>query len=154
MKLSELPHRDPAWAYIELNDGSLVAIPKYAIEELQAENEQLKKDLEHARSYKHTIKMRNRNLQAENKRLEGEVNRLEANEEHLADEQVIILDERDNLLKENAKLKCLALHAMSELFGYKTLFFKKKKLRTKYGQFANKFYEAHRKAKKELMEGK
>lgn len=38
-------------------------------EELQAEIKQLKKDLEHARSYKHTIKMRNRNLQAENERL-------------------------------------------------------------------------------------
>lgn len=52
------------------------------------------------------------------------------------------------------KLKCLALHAMSEYFGYKTLFSNKKKLRTKYGQFANKFYEAYRKAKKELREEK
>lgn len=30
MKISELPHRYPAWAYIELNDGSLVAMPKNA----------------------------------------------------------------------------------------------------------------------------
>lgn len=39
------------------------------IKELEAENGQLKKDLEHARSYKHTIKMRNRNLQAANEAL-------------------------------------------------------------------------------------
>lgn len=98
--------------------------PSY--EELQAENEQLKVDLEHARSYKHTIKMRNRNLQAENERLKAE----------------------------NATLKCLALHVMSEYFGYKMWFSNKKKLRARYGQFANKFYFAYRKAKMELREGK
>ena len=76
MKISELPHLDPAWAYIELNDGSLVAVPKNAAEELEAENSQLKKDLEHARSYKHTIKMRNRNLQYENERLKAFCNEL------------------------------------------------------------------------------
>lgn len=43
------------------------------VEELEAENEQLKKDLEHARSYKHTMKMRNRNLQTENERLKAEL---------------------------------------------------------------------------------
>ena len=44
-------------------------------------------------------------LREENERLEREVNRLEATEELLADEQVKILDERDELRKENAKLK-------------------------------------------------
>lgn len=46
------------------------------IEESQAENEQLKKDLEHARSYKRRIKMRSRNLQAENERLQADNERL------------------------------------------------------------------------------
>ena len=59
-------------------------------------------------------------------------------------------EEIEELRNENARLKCLALHAMSEYFGYKALFSKKKKLRTKYGQFANKFYEVHRKAKAKL----
>lgn len=49
------------------------------IAELQDENERLKKDLEHARSYKHTIKMRNRNLQAENEKLKGELQQTATN---------------------------------------------------------------------------
>lgn len=49
------------------------------IEELQAENSQLKKDLEHARSYKHTIKMRNRNLHTENENLKAELKDLRYN---------------------------------------------------------------------------
>lgn len=43
------------------------------VEELEAENERLKAELEHARSYKHTIKMRNRNLKTENERLKSAI---------------------------------------------------------------------------------
>ena len=46
MKISELPHIDPLWGYLELKDGSLVALPKQAIKELQAENERLKGELQ------------------------------------------------------------------------------------------------------------
>lgn len=113
------------------------------IEESQAENEQLKKDLEHARSYKRRIKMRSRNLQAENERLKGEVRkwkrdsaitsamfRLVVQGKECTSTKVLEDAERvENLEKENAKLKrelqqsatncnklkCLALHGM---FGY------------------------------------
>lgn len=84
------------------------------IEESQAENEQLKKDLEHARSYKRRIKMRSRNLQAENERLKGE------NAKHRDDKLVTELEKRIdelekaliandnhwlNVYKENIELK-------------------------------------------------
>lgn len=103
---------------------------------------------------------------AENERLKGEVRkwkrdsaitsamfRLVVQGKECTSTKVLEDAERvENLEKENAKLKCLALHAMSELFGYKTLFSNKKRLRTKYGQFANKFYEAYRNAKAELKD--
>lgn len=103
---------------------------------------------------------------AENERLKGEVRkwkrdsaitsamfRLVVQGKECTSTKVLEDAERvENLEKENAKLKCLALHAMSELFGYKKLFSNKKRLRTKYGQFANKFYEAYRKAKAELKD--
>lgn len=124
-------------------------------EELQAENSQLKKDLEHARSYKHTIKMRNRNLQTENERLKAEnlkhredrmtmslkynevLNDLNDENEKLKGELEMEhddcinakkceveyhkayekeLDENVTLRKENARLKCLALHLFSRYF--------------------------------------
>lgn len=72
MKISELPHIDPLWGYLELKDGSLVALPKQAIKELQAENEQLKKDLEHARSFKNVMKTENQKLKSENEKLKVE----------------------------------------------------------------------------------
>lgn len=126
MKISELPHRDPAWAYIELNDGSLVAMPKKAVEELEAENSQLKKDLEHARSYKHTIKMRNRNLHTENERLK----------------------------EENAKLKCLSLHAMKMYFLLRSsqcVDVDNLGQALRLMNVAVKYDKAYRKAKKELQ---
>lgn len=117
---------------------------------------------------------------AENERLKGEIRkwkrdsaitsamfRLVVQGKECTSTKVLEDAERvENLEKENAKLKrelqqsatkcnklkCLALHAMSELFGYKTLLSNKKRLRTKYGQFANKFYEAYRKAKAELKD--
>lgn len=101
-------------------------------------------------------------LQAENEWLKGENAMLNEEREKLKETirqcDSFTLDFYKGLCKrlakENAKLECLALHAMSEYFGYKTLFSKKKKLRTKYGQFANKFHFAYLKAKKELKEGK
>lgn len=75
---------------------SLRLVDEY--QKLQAENEQLKKDLEHSRSYKHRIKMRSRNLQAENERLKAELKQTKAQD------QVVI----NGLRKENRK----TLHAL------------------------------------------
>lgn len=129
------------------------------IKKLEAENERLKKDLEHARSYKHTIKMRNRNLQAENERLERELKQMEVQD------QVVF----DGLRKENAKLKCLALHSMSEYcFAKGTIIctnleftkqsinedrkmIHKVNIRDRWGEY---FAESYRKMNKALMEGK
>lgn len=72
------------------------------IKELESENSQLKKDLEHARSYKHTIKMRNRNLHTENERLKAE------NLKHREDKMTMSLKYNEvlnNLNDENEKLK-------------------------------------------------
>ena len=158
MKISELPHRDPAWAYIELNDGSLVAMPKKATEELQDETERLKKELERVEA---NNELQGKSLEAHSERItkfRKENERLKAEKEELKDScsyQVYgdMCKEREKLLKENAKLRCLALHAMSQYYGYKSLFSSRKKThRIKYGQFSNKFYEAYRKAKKELKE--
>lgn len=110
------------------------------------------------------VEKENERLKVDNERLKGEVRkwkrdsaitsamfRLVVQGKECTSTKVLEDAERvENLEKENAKLKCLALHAMSELFGYKTLFSNKKRLRTKYGHFENKFYEAYRKAKAEL----
>lgn len=126
------------------------------IKELEAENEQLKKDLEHARSYKHTIKMRNRNLQVENERLKGELEMEHDDcsnakkcevEYHKAYEKE--LDENVILRKENAKLKCLALHLFSNYFF--DCYWNSKGLDpNRYLHLHEKYEDAYRKAKKEL----
>lgn len=107
------------------------------IVDLQAENKQLKADLEHARSYKHTIKMRNRNLQDENERLKSEL--------------------QQSVTKCN-KLKCLALHAMIGYGKYKVRTcdydYKHGIMYERWCDFTDKVVEAYRKAKKELKEGK
>ena len=157
MKISELQHRDPAWAYIELNDGSLVAMPKKVTEELREETERLKSiigDEEYMQGLK-GLADNNLKLREENERLKKELERVEGNNEL----QCKSLEAHSELItkfrKENERLKCLALHAMSQYYGYKSLFSSRKKThRIKYGQFSNKFYEAYRKAKKELREGK
>lgn len=136
------------------------------IKELEAENKQLKKDLEHARSYKHTIKMRNRNLHTENERLKGEKEELK----NSCSYQVYgdMCKEREKLRKENAKLSCLALHLFinHSYHEYKDwgrirdgLPESKIKARSvrnadRWCRINKRCYEAYRKAKKALMEGK
>lgn len=101
------------------------------IAELEAEQKQLKADLEKARSYKHVIKMNNRNLTTEKKRLKKEI----------------------------AKLKCLALHLFSELGFYATDWYsgydeRKTRWASKWWKIHLKCGEAYRKAKKALREEK
>lgn len=110
-----------------------------------------------------TITATNQALREENERLKAEVKRLENNEEFLANEQVKILDERDNLRKETAKMKCLALHGM---FGYACAKMNVlvEKPDYKYGsgkihkdfsrwhRLCRLWLKAHRKAKAELKE--
>lgn len=122
------------------------------IKELEAENKQLKKDLEHALSHKHTIKMWNRNLHTENEKLKGELRQSATN---------------------CNKLKCLALHLMSDFLwlknrwiwyfidsttGRQILSEDERKSRLNKARRIQKhalFYlEAYRKSKKKLMEGK
>lgn len=141
MKVVEYEYEGSDWGYIELNDGTLVQLPKDAIEELEAEQKQIKADLEKARSYKHVIKMNNRNLTTANERLKKEI----------------------------AKLKCLALHLLREYcFAQGTIIhtelelteppieedmkmIHKINIRDRWGEY---FAEAYRKAKKELRERK
>lgn len=84
-------------------------------------------------------------LEAENERLKGE------NDEILNHCYDGVYEENDRLEKENAKLKCLALHGMSEYFFV---------LRddpyhgTEYYNLFFKYSDAYRNAKKELKEGK
>lgn len=119
MKVVEYAYEGSDWGYIELKDGTLVQLPKDAIEELEAEQKQLKRDLEQAWSYKHVIKMDNRNLITEKKRLKKEI----------------------------AKLKCLALHAMS----YAVVSLTSNTNKFKPFRLFVKYNDAYRKAKKELM---
>ena len=138
MKISELPHIDPLWGYLELKDGSLVALPKQAIKELQAENERLKYALKQRTAQSDT----NANLWMKELKTGAKQEK-----------------EIERLNGENAKLKCLALHAMSELFYYKreyleALPFNNDHEIEKYFNLWAKFSDAYRKAKKALREGK
>lgn len=99
-------------------------------------------------------------LKAENERLKGELEMEHDDcsnakkceiEYHKAYEKE--LDENVILRKENAKLKCLALHAMCEYFRYKFRFwlFTPNASGDKYRILMFKYREAYRKAKKALM---
>lgn len=58
------------------------------------------------------------------------------------------------LLKENAKLKCLSLHAMSEYLWLRCLNQEKGKRKWELYFWSDRCHKAYRKAKKALMEGK
>lgn len=102
-------------------------------------------------------------LEAQNKQLKQEVRCLNVK---LSDESnnATILAEKLNemnhahkhLRKENAKLKCLALHAMRDLFDYKGHKLNREgyKIWGKYCHKYNEFDKAYRKAKAEMMEKK
>lgn len=85
-------------------------------------------------------------LQAENEKLKGELKQTEVQD------QVVI----DGLRNENAKLKCLALHAMSEYFYLKAETYTDIEVEKylKVMMWATKSRKAYRKAKKALREGK
>ena len=131
---------------------------------LQVENERQKRKLKQTEVQDQVVIDE---LRKDNELLKAEVNRLEATEELLADEQVKILDERDNLRKEIAKLKCLALH-LFKVVGYNESknwgrirdgFDQESKLKQRcsrnsdrWRRIANKCHEAYIKAKAELKE--
>lgn len=123
------------------------------IKELEAEKKKLMADLEHSRSYKRRIKMRSRNLQVENEKLKAEniMLRSAGLKQTLEHEQIF-----KDFIKENAKLKCLVLHALRDLFDYKghKLEFEGNKIWVKYCHKYNEFDKAYRKAKAEMMEKK
>lgn len=56
------------------------------IVDLKAENEQLKRDLEHARSYKNVMKTENQKLKSENEKLKGELKQTEAQDQVVIEE--------------------------------------------------------------------
>lgn len=95
-------------------------------------------------------------LREENERLEDEVNRLEAAEESLADEQVKILYDRDELRKENKKLRCLRLLLASEMYWFKSVCnrYEGSDLWVKMKRQSVYYRKAYRKAKAALREGK
>lgn len=82
----------------------------------------------------------NEELQAENEKLKGELKQTEAQD------QVVI----DGLRNENAKLKCLALHAMS----YAVVSLTSNTNKFKPFRLFVKYNDAYRKAKMALREGK
>ena len=117
------------------------------VEELEAENERLKGELEHARSYKHTIKMRNRNLHTENERLKAE------NLKHREDKITMALKYNEvlNYLNyENEKLKCLALHLFSKYF-FDCYWNSEGPDSIRYLHLSQKYEKAYRKTKKKLQ---
>lgn len=106
-------------------------------------------------------------LQEENQRLKEENAELIERAKWNAREQ---RRHNENMRNENAKLKCLSLHAMAEYcFAQGTItqlelteqpveedakMIRKVNIRDRWGEFFCKYYEAYRKAKKKLMEGK
>lgn len=96
-------------------------------------------------------------LQAENERLKGEniMLRSAGLKQTLEHEQIF-----KDFIKENAKLKCLVLHLFEHLGFYASEWYSaydeegKTRRAVKWWKIHIKYKEAHRKAKKELMEGK
>lgn len=82
-------------------------------------------------------------LEAENERLKTEIwkmGSIQSSYEYL-------------LRKENVKLRCTALHAMSELFGTKYIYEEPRRA-SRYHALFSKYYKHYRKAKAELKEKK
>lgn len=73
MKISELPHIDPLWGYLELKDGSLVALPKQAMKELQAEKDKLKKEVANY----HQLQWQHDALIDENEKMKAELEKVQ-----------------------------------------------------------------------------
>lgn len=90
MKISKRKHVDPSWGYLELDGGSIVAIPKKAMKELQAEIKQLKKEV----ADYHQLQWQHDALIDETEKLNRELKQTEVQD------QVVI----DKLRKENARL--------------------------------------------------
>ena len=116
------------------------------IDSLKAENERLKTELKKWEDRSKVVK----------DRFDGEVYEWGGNYYIVTPHLNVFVK---GLLKENAKLKCLALHAMSELFYYKreyleALPFNNDHEIEKYFNLWAKFSDAYCKAKKALREGK
>lgn len=140
-------------------------------EELQAENEQLKKEV----ADYHQLQWRHDALIDENERLKTELKKWE-------DRSKVVKDGFDGevyewggnyyivtphlnvfvkgLLKENAKLKCLALHLFGHLGFYASEWYsdyyeeRKTRRAVKWWKIHIKYNEAYRKAKAKMKEGK
>lgn len=115
-------------------------------DELQAENERLKAELKKWEDRSKVVK----------DGYDGEVYEWEDNRYIVTPHLNVFVK---GLLKENAKLRCLALHAMSELFYYRREYFEALPFSyaheiDKYFDLWAKYSDAYRKAKKELREGK
>lgn len=122
-------------------------------DKLEAENERLKGELKNEKYSHERIREVKDVLKAENERLKTEniMLRSAGLKQTLEHEQIF-----KDFIKENAKLKCLALHALRDLFDYKghKLNYEGYEIWKKYCHKYNEFDKAYRKAKAEMMKKK